>query len=144
MAKVKNFENASFQWNLYFLVDFEDNCVELSWITSFKFANSTGYFYTIPPFDTSSKSLRHNLEFLTIWGHKDSSNTITQTKLRLQRQIQLTQYLDLLFPYLKCIEMGLEDEFWLGIRDLLCKTQAAWIFDKKSVNAKNQPKSVML
>ena len=26
----------------------------------------------------------------------------------------------------------------------LCKTQAAWISDKKSVNAKNQPKSVIV
>ena len=75
---------------------------------------------TIPSFETSSKSLHHNLEFLAVGRHKDPNNTITQTKLRLQRQIQVTRYLDLLFPYLKCVlESELDDEFWLGIRDLV-------------------------
>ena len=74
---------------------------------------------TIPPFDTSSKSLYHKLEILTVGGGYNvrPSNTITQTSLR--SQIQVTRYLDLIFPYLKGVEMRQEDVFWLGIRDLV-------------------------
>jgi hypothetical protein len=46
-----------------------------------------------------------------------SSNTITQTTLKCQ--IQVTQYLDLIFPYLKGVGiLHLEDVLWLGIRGL--------------------------
>ena len=75
---------------------------------------------TIPPFDTSSKSLRHNLEVLTV-GRAHPSDTITQTIL--EYQIQATQYLDFIFPYLKSIEVQHKDEIWSAIRDLakLCR-----------------------
>ena len=69
---------------------------------------------TIPPFP--SKSLCHNLEVLTVGeGHRSSQTT-------MEYQIKVTRYLDLIFPYLKSIEVP-EDVFWLGIRDLvhLCR-----------------------
>jgi hypothetical protein len=80
---------------------------------------------TIPPFDTSSKSLRHNLEVLTVAGHKDldqpSSNTITQCQIRMAR------HLDLIFPFLKSIEVLLQpnDVTWSGIHDLVKLCQDA-------------------
>jgi hypothetical protein len=82
---------------------------------------------TIPPFDTSSKSLHHNLEILTVGGHKvHSSNTITaQTTVTLKCQIQVTQYLDLIFPCLKGIDMWPDDVFWLGVSDLVELCQKA-------------------
>jgi hypothetical protein len=71
---------------------------------------------TIPPFDTSSKSLHHNLEILTVAGVHPSN---TQTTLKCQ--IQVSRYLDLIFPYLKRVEsiMQREEVFWLGISDLV-------------------------
>ena len=70
--------------------------------------------FTIPPFP--SESLCHNLEVLTVGdGHLPSETT-------LECQIKVTRHLDLIFPYLKSIEVP-EDVFWLGIRDLvhLCR-----------------------
>ena len=65
--------------------------------------------------DTSSNSsLRHNLEVLTV-GRVHSS--ITQTNLACQ--IRVTQHLDLIFPYLKSIEVQPKDATWSGIRDLV-------------------------
>ena len=71
---------------------------------------------TIPPFDSSRKSLRHNLMVLTV-GEAHPSTTETQTPLECQ--IQVTRYLNLFFPYLKSIEVPHTDEIWSGIRDLV-------------------------
>ena len=56
----------------------------------------------IPPFDTSSKSLHYNLEVLTMVT-RATPPTITQTIL--EYQMQVTQHLDLIFPYMKSIEV---------------------------------------
>ena len=84
---------------------------------------------TIPPSDTSnSKSLRHNLEVLTAWGHKDldepPSDTIT-TQEMLGYQIQVARYLDLIFPFLKSIEVEFDDVTWSGIPVLVKLCQDA-------------------
>ena len=65
-----------------------------------------------PPFDTSSKNLNHNLEVLTVG--KALSN-----RASLKCQIQVTQHLDSIFPYLKSIEVQPKDVTWSGIRDLV-------------------------
>ena len=72
---------------------------------------------TIPPFDDheiSSKSLRHNLEFLDIQQVAGPDNT-PQTMLEFQ--IDVARHLDLIFPYLKTIEV--QDRNWLGICSLV-------------------------
>ena len=73
---------------------------------------------TIPPFDTSSKSLCHNLEVLIVRKVRPPS---TQTTVTLEHQIQVTRHLDLIFPYL--ISINVWDEPWKGICDLfkLCQ-----------------------
>ena len=75
---------------------------------------------TIPPFDTSSKSLHHNFEVLTVG--RTTKLTIIRT---LEHQIQVTRHLDLIFPYLKSIEVHPKDVIWLGIRDLVQLCQDA-------------------
>lgn len=76
---------------------------------------------TIPPYDTS-KSLRHKLEVLEVGrAHPPAADSITQTML--EYQIQIAQYLDLIFPYLKPIEVQPKDEIWSAINGLrkLCQ-----------------------
>jgi hypothetical protein len=99
---------------------------------------------TIPPFDTCSKSLHHNLEVLVV---EKARRSTTQTSLECQ--IQVTQHLDFIFPYLKSIEVcwphiyhgatchpcleSIEecwphmnhDATWSGIRDLVKLCQNA-------------------
>ena len=65
---------------------------------------------TIPPFP--SNNLCHNLEVLTV-GPSSESQTM------LDCQIKVTRHLDLIFPYLKSIEVQPDDVFWCGIRDLV-------------------------
>ena len=77
---------------------------------------------TIPPFDTSSKILRHNLEVLTL-GRAYLVDTISQPMLECQ--IKVAQHLDLIFPYLKSIEVQPKDVTWSGIRDLVHLCQNA-------------------
>jgi hypothetical protein len=77
---------------------------------------------TIPPFNTSSKSLRHKLEVLTV-GRAHPSDSLTQTML--EYQIQVTRYLDFIFPYLKSIEVQPMDEIWSAIHNLLKLCQDA-------------------
>ena len=77
---------------------------------------------TIPPFDTSCKSLRHNLEVLVV-GKAHPPSAVTQTSLECQ--IRVTQHLDLIFPYLKSIEVQHNDVTWSGIRDLVRLCQDA-------------------
>jgi hypothetical protein len=74
---------------------------------------------TIPPFDTSSKSLCHNLEVLTVGGSDPVAHTT------LECQIQVTQHLDLIFPYVISIEVQPQDVNWSGIRDLIYLCQDA-------------------
>ena len=69
----------------------------------------------ILPFNTSSKSVHHNLEVLTVV--RATPPTITQTIL--EYQMQVTQHLDLIFPYMKSIEVHRKDAVWLAIRDLV-------------------------
>ena len=71
---------------------------------------------TFPPFDTSSKSLRHNLEVLNV-AEDPSSGSFTQSTL--ESQIQVSLHLDLNFPYLKAIVVQPEDVTWSAIRDLV-------------------------
>ena len=67
----------------------------------------------VPPFDTSSKSLHHNLEVLTV------GKALTD-RTSLKCQIQVTRHLDSIFPYLKSIEVQPKgDVTWSGIRDLV-------------------------
>jgi hypothetical protein len=75
---------------------------------------------TIPPFDTSSKSLRHNLEVLSVGRAPSEPSTPS-----LECQIQMTQHLDLIFPFLKSIEVRPKDVTWSGIRDLVRLCQDA-------------------
>ena len=76
---------------------------------------------SIPPLDASSKSLHHNLEVLTVV--KAAPPTITQTIL--EYQMQVTRHLDLIFPYMKSIEVDSKDAIWLVIRDLVLLCQGA-------------------
>jgi hypothetical protein len=77
---------------------------------------------TFPPFDTSTKSLHHNLKVLSVGRFRSS---ITETDLAYQ--IQVAQHLDSIFPYLKSIEVASkpEDVIWSGIRDLVFLCHAA-------------------
>jgi hypothetical protein len=68
---------------------------------------------TLPPFP--SKNLCHKLEVLTV----GRAHPRPPSKTMLERQIQVTRYLDLIFPYLKSIEVQPKDVFWSGIRDLV-------------------------
>jgi hypothetical protein len=68
---------------------------------------------TIPPFDTSSKRLSHNLEVLTLW------RVHSQTLPLLERQIQVSRHLDLVFSYLNLKSVKVDDGDWLGICDLI-------------------------
>ena len=79
----------------------------------------------IPSFDPSSKSLHHNLEVLDILV-VDSETTITSTSHYqwLLCQMEVSKYLDFIFPYLTDIEVG-SNETWLGIRDLIMLCQGA-------------------
>ena len=99
-----------------------ENCPELRNLkTGIRLESST-----IPPFDTSSKSLHHNLEVLT--GGRAYPSTSTVTQASLECQIQVTQHLDFMFPYLKSIEIRppiLEDVTWSGIHDLIKLCQNA-------------------
>ena len=68
---------------------------------------------TVPPFDISSKSLAHKLEFLDVG---DGHSYVTQTSL----QIRMARHLDSIFPYLKSIQMEPNtDATWSGINDLV-------------------------
>ena len=78
---------------------------------------------TIPPFDTSSKSLslRNNLEVLTGVALVTSHSSQSKQECR----IQVARYLDSIFPYLKSIEVTVEynnatnNVAWSGICDLI-------------------------
>ena len=67
---------------------------------------------TIPPFDTSSKRVNHNLKLLSM-GEVHSSITPTT----LKHQIEVTRHLDLIFPNLKSIKVS--GEAWLDVGDLV-------------------------
>ena len=77
---------------------------------------------TFPPFDTSSKSLHHNLKVLEV---RRVHTPIAETNLA--SQIRVAQHLDSIFPYLESIEVGTKapDATWSGIRDLVFLCQAA-------------------
>ena len=70
-----------------------------------------------PPF--SSKILHHNLEILTV------ERVVNPSRPMLELQIQVARHLDLIFPYLKLIEVHPKDVFWSGIRDLVHLCQDA-------------------
>jgi hypothetical protein len=65
---------------------------------------------TIPPFDTSSKRLSHNLEVLTMWR-------VNPSQTALKRQIEVSRHLDLIFSHLKSIIV--DDDNWADICDLI-------------------------
>ena len=70
---------------------------------------------TIPLFDDISiKKLRHNLETLEI---QDVLGPDSSPQKMLEYQIDVARHLDLIFPYLKTIEV--RDEKWLGICNLV-------------------------
>jgi hypothetical protein len=82
-------------------------------------------FSTIPPFESSSKSLRHKLEILSVPAERvesvdDDDDPFTQT---LECQIQVARHLDFIFPHLKSIKVQRDVEIWPNIYDLvkLCK-----------------------
>ena len=81
----------------------------------------------IPPFDNSSKCLHHNLEVLTVGkAHPSSGRAATNIQTSLACQIQATQHLDSIFPYLKTIKVHPDnDVMWSGIRDLVHLCQDA-------------------
>ena len=62
---------------------------------------------TFPPFDVSSKTRSHNLKFLIVAGVRPSDTT-AQTSMECQ--LQVTQHLDLIFPYLRSLEIW--DKTW--------------------------------
>ena len=69
---------------------------------------------TISPFDTSSKSLRHNLEVLIVaMVPSRSSQKMQECRIRVAR------YLDSIFPFLKSIEVENNNIAWSGICDLI-------------------------
>ena len=69
---------------------------------------------TISPFDTSSKSLRHSLEVLTVaMVPSRSSQKMQECRIRVAR------YLDSIFPFLKSIEVENNNIAWSGICDLI-------------------------
>ena len=72
---------------------------------------------TIPPFNTSSKSLCHHLGVLSV----GSVDPFLITPTTLDCQIQMTRHLDFMFPYLKSIEThhGLRHTTWSGVRELV-------------------------
>jgi hypothetical protein len=74
---------------------------------------------TNPPFDTSSKSLGHKLNFLLV------GESTTETSLECQ--IRVARHLDLIFPYVEHILMQsrAQDVTWSGIRDLVYLCQEA-------------------
>ena len=69
---------------------------------------------TIPPFDTPSKRLSHKLEVLRVENIHPSITPIT-----LKCQIEMTRFLDLIFPYLKAMYVWDSDGTWLDIWDLV-------------------------
>jgi len=64
----------------------------------------------IPPFDTSSKRLSHKLEDLTVSG-------VSPPHKAREREIQVSRHLNLIFPYLKSIEV--QDDNYARILDLI-------------------------
>ena len=72
-------------------------------------------------------------------GKAHPSTTNTQTSLECQ--IQETRHLNLIFPYLKSIEMANwhGDKIWLGIRDLvrLCQDARQLKGDAKEVRVRH-------
>ena len=76
---------------------------------------------TIPPFDDiSSKSLCHNLEVLEIL---DVLGPDIMVQKRLEYQIDVARHLDLIFPYLKTINVL--DKHFLGVHNLVKLCQDA-------------------
>ena len=73
---------------------------------------------TIPPFNTSNKNLRHNLEVLSVWRVHPSTQLET-VKTTSECGIQVARYLNFIFPYLKSIEVDPENVTWSGIRDMV-------------------------
>ena len=71
------------------------------------------YISTIPPFDISRKSPRHNLEVLAVERVHPSIQTTSKCR------IQVARYLNFIFPYLKSIEVDPENVTWSGIRDMV-------------------------
>ena len=59
---------------------------------------------TLPPFDSSSKTLHHNLEVLNVAG-VFPLDTFALDKTTQECHIQVARHLDLFFPYLKSIEL---------------------------------------
>jgi len=107
-------ETSSHWQSIYFLVDFEDNCRELSCIASF--ANSIGYFYH-PIF-----RYLYQKPLAQFAGAVGKAQPSTSTQTWMEYQIQVTRYLDLIFLYMKSIEVlqvPSKDKIWLGIRDLV-------------------------
>jgi hypothetical protein len=94
-----------------------EKCPELRYLhTGIQLESST-----IPPFESSSKSLRHKLEILSVpvgrlGVESVDDDPFTQT---LECQIQVARHLDLIFPYLKSIKVQPDDEIWSGIYDLV-------------------------
>ena len=70
---------------------------------------------SIPPFDTSGKSLRHDLEVLAVGTWKVRPSTKTTSECR----IQVARYLNFIFPYLRSIEAHPEYATWSRIRDMV-------------------------
>ena len=101
---------ASSQTNIGFLVSFEDNYGALSWIALFGHSIG-GYFYH------PTLSIALAKVFATIWRFWPWGVHLSQTTLECQ--IQVTRYLDLIFPYLKFIEVQPKDATWSEIRDLI-------------------------
>ena len=84
-----------------------ENCPELRYLRiSLDISN-------IPPFDTSGKSLHHNLEVLDLGRIHPYTQTTSECR------IQVARYLDLIFPYLKSIEVHPDDVTWSAICDMV-------------------------
>ena len=112
--KLKTLNLNQTQVSLLTLMEIAKNCPELRHL---HIQLDTSY---IPHFDTSSKSLHHSLEDLTVGRAHPST---ISTKTTLECQIKVARYLDLIFPYLKSIKSY--DVFWSGIRDLVLLCQNA-------------------
>ena len=75
----------------------------------------------IPPFDDiSSKILFHELDVLVVRGVYQTIPRISQ-----ECQIQIARHLDLIYPYVRRIDLNARDRTWSGICDLVKLCQEA-------------------
>jgi len=126
--KLRTLDLNQTQVSLSTLTRIAENCPELHHL---HIQLDTSY---IPHSDTFSKSLHHNLGYLTMGGaHPPSISTQTM----LECQIEVARHLDLIFPYLRSIDVQSDDVFWSGIRDLVHLCQKA-VLSRRRVKSRTQ------